>query len=461
MFFKSLELQGFKSFPDRVKLEFEQGLTAVVGPNGSGKSNIGDAIRWVLGEQSTKLLRGNRMEDVIFSGTKRRKPSGFAAVTIQLDNQTGLFGESYGETIAITRKIYRSGESVYQINGKAVRLKDVQELLMDTGMGRDGYAIIGQGRIAEIVSARSTDRRELFEEATGVSKFRYKREEAERNLQAAQENLVRLQDIAATLEGRVEPLRQQAEVAKQFLKLSEQQKKLELSLWMQQLTGLDQEKAALRDTLLQARGNEQNAALDLKQADALLQEQYREMQQTTVRIQNLRESVQQAEETAAQTQADLAVCANEQQHNEQRLIQVAQQQKDAAAAEQTATEQLQTQQAAIQTLQEQKATAVKACQEQEQFQKELAKHLTAAAAAVKEAETKLRTSYGNQNHSFARAESLAAQIETIQAQTVSQTAQAAALQQQLQAAAETEQQTIDAVSAAVEAETAVRVAYFL
>ena len=317
MFFKSLELQGFKSFPDRVKLEFEQGLTAVVGPNGSGKSNIGDAIRWVLGEQSTKLLRGNRMEDVIFSGTKRRKPSGFAAVTIQLDNQTGLFGESYGETIAITRKLYRSGESVYQINGKAVRLKDVQELLMDTGMGRDGYAIIGQGRIAEIVSARSTDRRELFEEATGVSKFRYKREEAERNLQAAQENLVRLQDIAATLEGRVEPLRQQAEVAKQFLKLSEQQKKLELSLWMQQLTGLDQEKAALRDTLLQARGNEQNAALDLKQADALLQEQYREMQQTTVRIQNLRESVQQAEETAAQTQADLAVCANEQQHNEQ------------------------------------------------------------------------------------------------------------------------------------------------
>ena len=154
MFFKSLELQGFKSFPDRVKLEFEQGLTAVVGPNGSGKSNIGDAIRWVLGEQSTKLLRGNRMEDVIFSGTKRRKPSGFAAVTIQLDNQTGLFGESYGETIAITRKLYRSGESVYQINGKAVRLKDVQELLMDTGMGRDGYAIIGQGRIAEIVSAR-------------------------------------------------------------------------------------------------------------------------------------------------------------------------------------------------------------------------------------------------------------------------------------------------------------------
>lgn len=458
MFFKSLELQGFKSFPDRVKLEFEQGLTAVVGPNGSGKSNIGDAIRWVLGEQSTKLLRGNRMEDVIFSGTKRRKPSGFAAVTIQLDNQTGLFGESYGETIAITRKLYRSGESVYQINGKAVRLKDVQELLMDTGMGRDGYAIIGQGRIAEIVSARSTDRRELFEEATGVSKFRYKREEAERNLQAAQENLVRLQDIAATLEGRVEPLRQQAEVAKQFLKLSEQQKKLELSLWMQQLTGLDQEKAALRDTLLQARGNEQNAALDLKQADALLQEQYREMQQTTVRIQNLRESVQQAEETAAQTQADLAVCANEQQHNEQRLIQVAQQQKDAVAAEQTATEQLQTQQAAIQTLQEQKATAVKACQEQEQFQKELAKQLAAAAAAVKEAETKLRTSYGNQNHSFARAESLAAQIETIQAQTVSQTAQAAALQQQLQAAAETEQQTIDAVSAAVEAETAVRVA---
>ena len=152
MYLKSIEINGFKSFANKIVFEFPQGITGIVGPNGSGKSNIGDAVRWVLGEQSARQLRGSKMEDVIFSGSKRRKPSGVAAVTIQLDNQTGLFGESYGETIAITRKLYRSGESVNQINGKAVRLKAVQELLMDTGMGRDGYAIIGQGRIAEIVS---------------------------------------------------------------------------------------------------------------------------------------------------------------------------------------------------------------------------------------------------------------------------------------------------------------------
>ncbi len=457
MFFKSLELQGFKSFPDRVKLEFEQGLTAVVGPNGSGKSNIGDAIRWVLGEQSTKLLRGNRMEDVIFSGTKQRRPAGFAAVTIQLDNHTGMFGEEYGETVAITRKLYRSGESVYQINGKAVRLKDVQELLMDTGMGRDGYAIIGQGRIAEIVSARSTDRRELFEEATGVSKFRYKREEAERNLQAAQENLVRLQDIAATLEGRVEPLRRQAETAKQFLRLAEQQKKLEVSIWVQQLHHLEQEKTALKDTLLQARAAYQNAVLDLEQADAALQQQYQQMQHTTIQIQNLREQVQTAEETAAKTQADLAVCANEQQHNIQRLTQITQQQADADRAEQETAAQLQAQKTTLEALQQQQTAAAAACQEQETLRAALHAKMAAVTAALKTAEQTLQDGYGRQNTWFAKTESLAAQIETLQAQTVSQAAQSAALQQQ-QAAAEYAKQTETAAETAAAAEAAVRVA---
>ncbi len=458
MFFKSLELQGFKSFPDRVKLEFDKGLTAVVGPNGSGKSNIGDAIRWVLGEQSTKLLRGNRMEDVIFSGTKKRRPAGFAAVTIQLDNQSGLLGDTYGETVVITRKLYRSGESVYQINGKNVRLKDVQELLMDTGMGRDGYAIIGQGRIAEIVSARSTDRRELFEEATGVSKFRYKREEAERNLQAAQENLVRLQDIAATLEGRVEPLRQQAEVAKQFLKLSEQQKKLEISLWMQQMTGLEQEKLALRDNLLQARANYQNAVLDLEQADKALQEQYRQMQQTTVKIQTLREQVQKAEETTAQTQADIAVCTNEQQHTAQRLTQLAQQKTDADAAAQEATAQLASQQAELEALQQQQAEALAACQAQEAIRLAFSEKASQLAQALQTAEQTLQAGYGTQNTQFAKTESLAAQIETLQAQTVSQSAQAAALQQQQQAAVSAVTAAESTVQETAAAETAVRVA---
>jgi len=183
MYLKSLELQGFKSFPDKVKLTFDKGLTAVVGPNGSGKSNIGDSIRWVLGEQSTKTLRGNKMEDVIFSGTVARKPVGFAMVTLTLDNSDRALNSDENE-VSVTRKLYRSGESEYRINGKGVRLKDINELFMDTGLGRDGYSIIGQGRIAEIVSAKSNERRDIFEEAAGISKFRYRKTEAERKLTA-------------------------------------------------------------------------------------------------------------------------------------------------------------------------------------------------------------------------------------------------------------------------------------
>ena len=177
MYLKSLELQGFKSFPDKIKLEFGKGMTAVVGPNGSGKSNIGDAVRWVLGEQSSKTLRGAKMEDVIFAGTQYRKAVGFAAVTLNIVNDKGLLSIEEPE-VSVTRKLYRSGESEYLINGRQVRLKDILELFMDTGLGRDGYSIIGQGRVAEIVSAKSAERREIFEEAAGISKFRYRRAEA-------------------------------------------------------------------------------------------------------------------------------------------------------------------------------------------------------------------------------------------------------------------------------------------
>ena len=168
MYLKSLELQGFKSFPDKIRLTFDEGLTAVVGPNGSGKSNIGDAVRWVLGEQSTKELRGKSMEDVIFSGTKTRKPMGFAAVTLTIDNSDHALSDPEPE-VAVTRRLYRSGDSEYLINGKNVRLRDVNELFMDTGLGRDGYAIIGQGRIAEIVGAKSNERRDIFEETLPAS----------------------------------------------------------------------------------------------------------------------------------------------------------------------------------------------------------------------------------------------------------------------------------------------------
>ncbi|MBR6646024.1 MAG: AAA family ATPase, partial [Clostridia bacterium] len=231
MYLKSLEIQGFKSFPDKISLTFDKGLTAVVGPNGSGKSNIGDSVRWVLGEQSTKTLRGNKMEDVIFSGTVARKPMGFAAVTLNIDNTDKTLAD-YDDEVAVTRKLYRSGESEYMINGKSVRLKDINELFMDTGLGRDGYSIIGQGRIAEIVGAKSNERRDIFEEAAGISKFRYKKHEAEKKLTSAQENILRLTDIISELESRVEPLKIQSEKAEKFVKLAEVRKKLEISVWV-------------------------------------------------------------------------------------------------------------------------------------------------------------------------------------------------------------------------------------
>lgn len=227
---KSLQIQGFKSFPDKTELTFGTGLTAVVGPNGSGKSNISDAVRWVLGEQSTRSLRGEKMEDVIFLGTSSRKPTGFASVALTIDNTDRQLAVDADE-VTIARRLYRSGESEYRINKTAVRLKDVTELLMDTGLGRDGYSIIGQGRIEEIVSSKPTQRREIFEEAAGISKYRYRKAEAEKKLESAYENLLRLKDIMAELQDRLEPLREQSEKAQRFLQLSEEKKTLEISLW--------------------------------------------------------------------------------------------------------------------------------------------------------------------------------------------------------------------------------------
>ena len=237
MILKSLILQGFKSFPDRTEIRFAGGMTAIVGPNGSGKSNISDAIRWVLGEQSTRSLRGAKMEDVIFSGTQKRRPVGFAEVSLILDNAAHAFRSDYTE-IMVTRRYYRSGESEYALNKKPCRLKDIHELFMDTGLGRDGYSIIGQGRIDEILSLKSEDRREIFEEAAGVTKFRYRKEEAARKLAATEENLVRIRDLYTELAHQAEPLAEQAEKAKQYMELRDELRTWEVSLWLDGLTKL-------------------------------------------------------------------------------------------------------------------------------------------------------------------------------------------------------------------------------
>lgn len=245
MYLKRLDIQGFKSFPEKVKLEFNKGVTAIVGPNGSGKSNISDAVRWVLGEQKAKSLRGDKMEDVIFTGTQNRKALGFAEVSITIDNQNNKLPIDYTE-VTVTRRVFRSGESDYLINGVGCRLKDVHELFMDTGVGREGYSIIGQGKIDEILSSKSDDRRKLFEEAAGIVKYKNRRQEASVKLEKERQNLLRIDDIIGELESQIEPLADQAETAKKYLQIREQLKESEITLFVKKA---EQIEAALQESV--------------------------------------------------------------------------------------------------------------------------------------------------------------------------------------------------------------------
>ena len=332
MYLKYLEINGFKSFPDRVKLEFGKGLTAVVGPNGSGKSNISDAVRWVLGEQSSKTLRGDKMEDVIFGGTQLRRPMGFAQVTLTIGNEDRDLPIDTDE-ISITRKLYRSGDSEYRINDNAVRLRDIHELFMDTGLGRDGYSMIGQGKIAEIISAKSTQRREIFEEAAGISKYRYRKNEAERKLAQTQDNLLRLRDIMTELEDRIGPLQQQSEKAKKFLELAEKRKGLELSLWIAQL---DKMTAQLRDLddretvtqLDQNRVEEELSALERK-----MEELFSKMQQSGGLIEQIRGEISALEEEIASQESAIAVWNNDIFHNEKQILSLREEKNSAAQSQ--------------------------------------------------------------------------------------------------------------------------------
>ena len=227
MYLKSVEIQGFKSFANKIVFSFEGGITGIVGPNGSGKSNVADAVRWVLGEQSAKQLRGAKMEDVIFSGTEIRKAQSFAYVAITIDNSDKVLPIEY-EEVTVARRVYRSGESEYLINGHNCRLKDVSELFLDTGIGKEGYSIIGQGQIEKIISGRPEDRRELFDEAAGITKFKKRKAESIKNLEEESANLARVNDIMSELEGRIGPLARQAEAAKLYLSYRDDLKKYEI-----------------------------------------------------------------------------------------------------------------------------------------------------------------------------------------------------------------------------------------
>ena len=306
LYLKALEIQGFKSFPDKTRLTFEKNITAIVGPNGSGKSNISDAILWVMGEQRSKALRGSKMEDVIFGGTEKRGALGYAQVSLIIDNSGHIFDSDSSE-IMLTRRYYRSGESEYYINRESVRLKDINNLLMDTGLGRDGYSIIGQGRIGEIVSSRSTDRREVFEEAAGISRYRYRKEEAERKLEKTEENLLRINDKIEELEMQVGPLKKQAETAKQYLRLRDELKVQEVSAWMATLDKLHEQSELVNTEYEQTKKSLEQAKDELQALYASSGSISERTHRKDVESEQARERLSAAEGQAAQCESMAAV----------------------------------------------------------------------------------------------------------------------------------------------------------
>lgn len=324
MYLKSLELQGFKSFPDKIKLDFNKGISAVVGPNGSGKSNIGDAMRWVMGEQSSKTLRGGKMEDVIFLGTKTRPKAGFAHVTLTIDNEDRSLNFD-SDLVSVSRKLYRNGDSEYMINGANVRLKDVVELFMDTGLGRDGYSIIGQGRIADIVSSKSTERREIFEEAAGISKFRYKKAEAERKLAAAEDNISRLNDILSELESRIGPLKKQSEKAKQFKILDDDKSKLEISVWVYKLDKYTEELKGFEDKLGELDKEYSQLLDELENLENDIEDSFSKSAEKSERIDVLKEKIHGVELENSESGAKIAVLENDINHLKDGILQLQEQ----------------------------------------------------------------------------------------------------------------------------------------
>ena len=311
-------MQGFKSFPDKTELNFGKGITAVVGPNGSGKSNISDAVRWVLGETSTKSLRGSKMEDVIFGGTSKRKALGFAQVMLTLDNSDGTL-KDHGEIVTVTRRYYRSGESDSKIDGESVRRKDIHELFMDTGLGSDGYSMVGQGKIDSIISAKNEDRRELFEEAAGISRFRHKRKDAERRLDQAQENLVRLLDILGELESRVGPLKKQSEKAQKFLEYSEEKKTLEIGVWLNKINRFTVELREQEHKIDAVRASYEVSENDLAAIEKELEEVAEKVTSINLSIEQSRLGASGYEEEALRKDGEISVLNATLEHNNETI----------------------------------------------------------------------------------------------------------------------------------------------
>ena len=399
MVLKSLILQGFKSFPDRTEIKFLGGMTAIVGPNGSGKSNISDAIRWVLGEQSSRSLRGAKMEDVIFGGTAKRGPVGFAEVSLILDNSTGVFRSPFTE-IMVTRRYYRSGESEYYLGKKHCRLRDIRELFMDTGLGLDGYSSIGQGRIDEILSLRSEDRRGVFEEAAGITKFRARKEEAERRLAATEDNLTRIRDLYEELGRQLEPLEKQAEKTEKFLVLRDELRVLEVSLWLEQLERLKSEaEKRSRDAEVCRR--------QLENAKSEQERRYQQAEQLTADLHGidreteaLRTSLREAESREAGQASRIAVLRANLANCRANLERVHRENEERAKQAEKLAEQFSAQETRIAELEQSSAEARERLAAQED---RLAQHREAegAAAAALERAEQARAAAQNEQHTLA------------------------------------------------------------
>ena len=315
MYLESIEINGFKSFPDKTRLNFKKGITAVVGPNGSGKSNIADAVRWVLGEQSVKSLRSQKMEDVIFNGTEKRTATGIASVSLVINNADKSVN-SAGDKIEISRKFYRSGESAYSINGVVSRLKDVHELFYDTGLGRDGYSMIGQGKIDEIISSKAADRREIFESAAGIAKYRHRKTEATRKLQSISENLIRIKDIFIEVESRIEPLFIQSKKAEKFLDLNRAKSEIEVGLWLDTINKSSVKFDGIRDKIKITENDLATSNNQLENIDFSTKTLENLSAQFSNEIEQNRENITQILALNTEITSQIAVLKNDLTHNE-------------------------------------------------------------------------------------------------------------------------------------------------
>ena len=406
MVLKELEIQGFKSFPDKVKITFDKGVTGVVGPNGSGKSNLSDAIRWVLGETSSRQLRSaGKMEDVIFGGTRRRGAMGYASVRLTLDNADHTL-DLEADQVVIGRRYYRSGDSEYTINGQVCRLKDIYELLLDTGIGRDGYSIIGQGQIAEIVAAKGSERREIFEDACGIAKYRYRKNEAEHRLAAAEANLERLRDILAELESRVGPLAKEAEKAKAYLVLADRRKSLEITLWVENIR-------AARAALQQLRRDYDTAQAAWERhdkKDKALQQEAEEIrmqaQRLTVEIERLNGDIRSITQQISGSDSRIAVLENDRVHARQSAEALRQELAQGQTEQEAAAAELDRQKAAAAQM-EQEAAAL--AREMEELSGQLAALQSRTdAASARQEELRARLSDVTARETAARVEEAAA-----------------------------------------------------